>query len=183
MSDEAKGGERSGGGASGSGGAGADGARGNISATFGHVQDVAYVALGVVLAATCVAVLIHGGYDLVGALVNGDVRLIVTLLDRVLLALMIVELLYTVQVSFREHVLVAEPFILVALIAAVRRILIITAEFGAQTRPETHELRLIMWELGLLTVLIIALVGSLVILQRRSAAAREEAPQGHHDPE
>ena len=46
---------------------------------------------------------------------------------------MIIEILYTVQVSFRERVLVPEPFVLVALIAGVRRILVITAEFGTLT--------------------------------------------------
>jgi len=33
---------------------------------------------------------------------------------------MIVEILYTVQVSFREHALVPEPFLIVGLIVAVR---------------------------------------------------------------
>jgi uncharacterized membrane protein (DUF373 family) len=52
------------------------------------------------------------------------------LLDRILLILLIVELLYTVQVSFREHALVPEPFLLVGLISAIRRVLVVTAEFG-----------------------------------------------------
>ena len=43
---------------------------------------------------------------------------------------MMIEILYTVQVSFREHVLVPEPFVLVAMIAAVRRIAVPTAESG-----------------------------------------------------
>ena len=43
---------------------------------------------------------------------------------------MIVEILYTLQVSFREHTLVAEPFLIVGLIAAIRRVLILTAEFS-----------------------------------------------------
>jgi hypothetical protein len=44
--------------------------------------------------------------------------------------------LYTVHVSFREHVLTAPPFLLVALIAAVRRILVLTAE--ARTAAEAR---------------------------------------------
>jgi hypothetical protein len=42
----------------------------------------------------------------------------------------VAELLYTVQVSFREHALVSEPFLLVGLISAIRRVLVVTAEFG-----------------------------------------------------
>jgi uncharacterized membrane protein (DUF373 family) len=142
-----------------------------VSRAFGLSQDVVYVALGALLAVSAAAVLVHGGIDLIRAVMTGvDLRAIILLLDRILLALMIVELLYTVQVSFREHTLVPEPFVLVALIATVRRILVITAEFGAQTDVDPAHFRLVMLELALLTVLIVVLVGSLVTL-RRSAAA------------
>lgn len=138
-----------------------------VSKAFGLSQDVVYVALGALLAVSAAAVLVHGGIDLIRAVTSGiDVRAIVLLLDRILLALMIVELLYTVQVSFREHTLVPEPFVLVALIATVRRILVITAEFGAQTDVDQAHFRLVMLELALLTVLIVVLVGSLVTLRR-----------------
>ena len=154
--------------------------RGVVSTAFTWLEDVVYVALGVLLALSAVGLLVHGGIDLVRALPRLDVRAvvrgvetraIVTLLDRILLALMIVELLYTVKVSFREHAVVAEPFLLVALIAAVRRILVITAEFSAQTRPDDRIFRQVMAELGLLTLLVLALVASVVILRRRPTSA------------
>lgn len=138
-----------------------------VSLAFSRVQDVVYAALGVLLSLSAGVLLVYGGIDLFRAIMKGvDTRAIVSLLDLILLALMIVELLYTLQVSFREHALVAEPFLLVALIAAVRRILVITAEFGAQARPSEVLFRQVMWELGLLTVLIIVLVASVVILRR-----------------
>ncbi len=147
----------------------ATGARRIISIGFTRVQDVVYVALGVLLAVSAVAVLVQGGVDLTHAVTAGiETKAIVSMLDRILLALMIVELLYTVQISFREHTLVPEPFILVALIAAVRRILVITAEFGAQAAPGDEVIRHVLWELGLLTVLVIVLVGSLLLLRARA---------------
>jgi len=60
---------------------------------------------------------------------------IIGLLDQLLLLLLIVELLYTVHVSFREHVLTAPPFLLVALIAAVRRILVLTPRLLPPSAP------------------------------------------------
>ncbi len=142
---------------------------------FARVQDVVYVALGLLLALTVGALLVRGGVDLVRAIAAGvEVRTVVVLLDRILLALMVVELLYTLQVSFREHALVPEPFLLLALIASVRRILVITAEFGAQTRPDPMLFQQVMWELGLLTALIVVLVASVVVLRRRPV----EAPKG-----
>jgi uncharacterized membrane protein (DUF373 family) len=157
----------------------ASGPRNLVSTVFARVQDVVYVGLGVLLAVTAVTLLVHGGIDLVGAVVEGDVRLVVSLLDRTLLTLMIVELLYTVQVSFTEHTLRPEPFILIALIASVRRILVITAEVGAETRPDHLVFNEVMMELGLLTVLTVVLVGSLVVLSRNAKATEGVAPAAH----
>jgi len=100
---------------------------------------------------------------------------IVELLDQVLLILMIVEILYTVQVSFREHTLVAEPFLIVGLIAAIRRVLILTAEFSKPAEVVEATFRNAMFELGLLTVLILALVFSLFLVKRQHIASAERA--------
>jgi uncharacterized membrane protein (DUF373 family) len=97
----------------------------------------------------------------------------VDLLDQILLILMVLEILYTVQVSFREHVLSPEPFLVVGLIAAVRRILIITAEFSKPAEVLEAAFRNAMMELGLLTVLILSLVISLYFLKRQSAPKAE----------
>jgi uncharacterized membrane protein (DUF373 family) len=147
-------------------------ARRFFSTAFARLQDVVYVALGLLLVLTAAALIARGGADLVHAVRSGvDVRGIVVLLDRILLALMVVELLYTLQVSFREHALVPEPFLLLALIASVRRILVITAEFGAQAQPDEVLFRQVMSELALLTVLIIVLVASVVVLRRKGGPA------------
>ena len=84
-----------------------------------------------------------------------------------LLVLMIVELLYTVQVSFREHTLIPEPFIIVGLIAATRRILVLTAEFAKLAELGTETFRNAMIELTILTIMVVALVASLIMLRRR----------------
>ena len=84
--------------------------------------------------------------------------------------LLVVELLYTVQVSFREHGLIPEPFLLVGLIAAIRRVLVLTAEFAqGHDEPETVFKHFIV-ELVVLTILIVALVFSLVLLRKRGVA-------------
>ena len=95
------------------------------------VEDIVYVALGVLLAVAAFALVLAAFSSVVGALHGTQATgQIVTVLDQVLLTLLIIELLYTVQVSFREHGLLAEPFLVVALIAAIRRILVLTAKFA-----------------------------------------------------
>ena len=93
---------------------------------------------------------------------------IVALLDRVLLILLVVELLYTVQGSFREHTLMPEPFLLIGLIAGIRRVLLLTAELAQVDEKSDVVFQRFIVELVALTVLIVALVISLVLLRRRS---------------
>jgi uncharacterized membrane protein (DUF373 family) len=102
-----------------------------ISSGFTRVEDVAYVGLGLVLAVSVLVMLVTVALSLGQAIMSANLpKKIVALLDQSLLILRIVEILYTVQVSFREHTLVAEPFLIVGLIAAIRRVLILTAEFS-----------------------------------------------------
>jgi uncharacterized membrane protein (DUF373 family) len=91
---------------------------------------------------------------------------VVNLLDQILPVRLIIELLYTVQVSLCEHGLVAEPFLVVALIAVVRRILILIAE--VPKRPQAGEVPFhqALIELALLAVMVVILVGSLIVFQR-----------------
>jgi hypothetical protein len=96
---------------------------------------------------------------------------IINLLDRVLLVVMLVELLYTVQISFREHALVPEPFLIVGLIAATRRVLVVTAEFANLAQAGGAVLLNAMLELALLTVMILVFVTALVLLRKRAPQA------------
>ncbi len=146
--------------------------RERIAQSFTRVEDVVYVGLGLLLAAGALALLVDGtvafGRQLLGGAMPGP---IIDLLDRVLLVVMLVELLYTVQVSFREHTLVPEPFLIVGLIAATRRILVVTAEFAKLAQEGGTVFLHAMLELGLLTVMVLAFVVALVLLRRRSGLA------------
>lgn len=101
---------------------------------------------------------------------------VVDLLDSILLVLLIIELLYTVQVSFRVHGLLAEPFLVVALIAVIRRVLVITAQIPKLPESSEQIFRHAIWELGLMTIMILVLVSSLIMLQR---ANRDGNPPGN----
>lgn len=93
-------------------------------------------------------------------------------LDLMLLVLMMVELAYTVIVSLRGTVLAAEPFLIVGLIAVIRRMLVITiGDVGsAGALPADVSSGAIgsrPLELGILTIVVLALVWSIVLLRRR----------------
>src|SRR5581483_4848805 len=146
-----------------------------VARAFTRVEDVVYIGLGVLLAGSALVLLGTAAVEFVRFLVDGNLAAnVVALLDRILLILMVVEILYTVQVSFREHALVPEPFLIVGLIAATRRILVLTAEIGKLLQQGDPAFRAAMWELALLGVLLLVLVVSVVLLRRRGEAAVAE---------
>jgi uncharacterized membrane protein (DUF373 family) len=151
------------------------GFREHIAKVFTGVEDVVYITLGLLLAAVLVSLLVDTAVVFARALATGLSGLnFIPVLDRALLVLMVVEILYTVQVSFREHVLVPEPFILVALIASVRRIIVLTAELGELARRGGDAFRGALIETALVTAVIMALAGALVFLRKRHPQAVAE---------
>ena len=100
-------------------------------------------------------------------------------LDRLLVVLMLVEILHTVRVSIRSHILVTEPFLVVGLIASIRRILVITLEAstltnqGSWTTQGASIFRASMVELGLLGLLILILVFCITLLRRSASTGKD----------
>jgi uncharacterized membrane protein (DUF373 family) len=140
--------------------------------TLSSVEDIVYVGLGLLLTIAALTLLIIALKSMVAALWNRALGgQIVNLLDQILLILLVIELLYAVQVSFRERGLIAEPFLVVALIAVIRRILVLTAEVPKLQEAGEVAFRHAMLELGVLTVMVLVLVGSLIMLQRYGSRA------------
>jgi hypothetical protein len=100
-------------------------------------------------------------------------------LNELLIVLMLAEILHTVRISIRSHVLVTEPFLVVGLIASIRRILVISLEMAtldkeaAWTNASAIAFRNSMIELGLLSLLVLILVFSITLLRRYPPAAGE----------
>ncbi len=132
-------------------------------------ENVIYIAVGLLLVATAVVVLFEATKGFVSAVLEGALaQEVLHILDSLLLVLMIVEILHTVGISVRQHELTCEPFLIVGLIATVRRILIITAEQSRLMLEGNLEMfRAILLELGVLTLMVLVIVASLYILKRR----------------
>ena len=149
--------------------------REGVARVFSTVEDAVYVILGLLLAAGLAALLIDAALAFWRTFADGISSMnIIPFLDRTLLVLMVVEILYTVQVSFREHLLVPEPFLLVALIASVRRIIVLTAELGELARKGGEAFRAGMIETALVAAVVVALAVALVVLRKRHPQAVAE---------
>lgn len=88
-------------------------------------------------------------------------------LEDLLLVIMLAEILHTVAFTLKSKKLACEPFLVVGVIAAVRRMLIITAELGSPTDANKEIFQLVMLELGLLTFSIAALCIGIYFLRKQ----------------
>lgn len=108
----------------------------------------------------------------------GTLQTAFTVLERVLLIFIFAELLGTVGTIVREHEVTAEPFLLIGLIAVVRRILTVTVEI--EQSVGTQEFGDLVLELGVLTALVISLAVALYITRRvnrpQGPASNDEDP-------
>jgi hypothetical protein len=137
-----------------------------LTNVFSGVEDIVYVGLGLLLSAGALALLIGEAIALARNIVNERIAdLIVPLLDQILLIVIFVELLFTIKVSFREHVLEPSPFLVVGLIALTRRIIVLSAEFPRLIKEGDKLFQFALMELGLLTLAAIALVFCLRMLR------------------
>lgn len=140
---------------------------------FHRIEIWAYLVLGLLLAAVAMIGTVSAVFGLIHAGQEVGVSFpLVEAIDRILLVLMVIEILHTVRVSFHEGALVCEPFLIVGLIASIRRMLVITLE-SAQAQepgkwtPAAQELfNSTMIELVVLGFLIIAMVFSIYLLRR-----------------
>ena len=133
-------------------------------ALFVRIEHAVYLALGLVLIATAVLALGSAVVLLWGAVTDwSGTEAIITVVDRLLFVLMLIEILHTVRDSLRSGALACEPFLIVGLIASIRRVLVITLELS-QARQKgwsvtTEQLfRASMIELAVLAGLILVMV-------------------------
>lgn len=103
-------------------------------------QDVVTVVVAAALLVLCVGILVAAVVDFFRR--HGTVLSAATsFLDQVLLVLILVEVVHTVILSLRAHALQAEPFIVVGLIAAIRKILFV---LGSEKPVSTSEFALFL---------------------------------------
>jgi phosphate starvation-inducible membrane PsiE len=139
---------------------------------FQNIEVLAYVLLGALLAVAAALGIWNAGELLVSAVIaHTDPDVLVVAIDRLLFVLMVVEILHTVRVSFRSGTLVCEPFLVVGLIASIRRVLVITLEssqanqLGKWTPEAQILLHSTMLELGVLGGLILVMVVSIYLIR------------------
>lgn len=137
-------------------------------------ERIAYFGAALFLLVTMGLVFVSAVSSLLKVTEAGLLETALEVLDKVLLIFIFTELLGTINTIIREREVVAEPFLLIGIIAVVRRILAVTVSIEQSLgSPEFDQL---LYELGVLTALVIALAVALYFtrrMQRPSVADAE----------
>ena len=141
---------------------------GRASEGFEWVEHAAYMALGGLLSVTALLGLLGAVSTLWHSLPDWDsTHTTLLIIDRLLFVLMVIEILHTVRASMRSGQLTCEPFLVVGLIATIRRVLVITLRSSETTKDNSLSeaaaqiFRVSMLELVVLALLIIVMVVSI----------------------
>ena len=111
-------------------------------------------------------------YDFVRDLGQGPFIVeVLELLSGLLLVFIFTELITTVRVVIARRRVVVEPFLIVGIVAAVRRLIVISAE--AENLLGTAEFRDLMLEIGILAGTVLLLGTTVLVLRLRPAADNE----------
>ena len=134
-----------------------------------QIEDGIYILVAILLVVAGVFALWSAVTTLIGDVQqNKDAVTVVTdILDKGLILFIIAELLHTVRVTIQERTLVVEPFLIVALIAGVRRLLLVTAQLAATNATFSWDRQGI--EMTVLLALILGITVALVLWHRSRA--------------
>ena len=131
-------------------------------------EDVIYALVAVTLFGCALVVLVDTVYDLFNDMDKGVSKVMQQTLDSLLIVFILVELISAVRSTLKERKLVAEPFLLVGIIASIKEVVVVAA-FAEKGRdvPES------MLEVGVLGAVVIGLSLASFMLRRKEREPEE----------
>lgn len=147
------------------------------NALLAITEDVIYVGIAIILSVSAGALLlsaVSGLTDLGGDSDAGEV--VLEVLDTLLLVFIVVELLFAVRVILGKREVVAEPFLVVGIIASIKEIIVLSveaADYVGQDDKFTHAII----EVGVLGILVLVLAVAALMLRAKEREPQEGDPQ------
>ena len=134
-------------------------------------ENVVYLAVAVVLVVLAAIVLGSTAVKLTDLPDLGVITTAAEVLDLLLLVFIVVELLYAVRTTLAERELVAEPFLVVGIIASIKEIVVLSVK--APDYVGTDHIEDTLWLIGVLTATIGVLAAASLLLRRKEREPAE----------
>ena len=125
-------------------------------ATLEAVEKVVYLGIAVLLAVASGVLLAVAAKDLTDVFDDFGTKPVVEALDTLLLLFILVELLSAVRITIAKRDLVAEPFLLVGIIASIKEIVVLSVK-AAESIGDGQSFSDQLWEIAVLGVVVLLL--------------------------
>jgi phosphate-starvation-inducible protein E len=138
-------------------------------------EGFAYLTIAFALSVPVVMLVFSAVMSMLEILEGGVFETALAVLDSLLLAFIFVELINTIRIAVttsESRIFLAEPFLLVGLIAVVRSILLLTANLHQGLSMQQSQVLLI--EVGILAFLVIILTGALYFARRMRVSSEQK---------
>jgi uncharacterized membrane protein (DUF373 family) len=131
-------------------------------------EDIIYALVAVVLAGGAGVVLIEAIYEFVTSVSDGVTKAIEKALTSLLIVFILVELLSAVRSAIKERMLVAEPFLLVGILAAIKELVVVATFKFEELKPVDAAIKI-----GALGAVVIGLAIATLMLRRKEREPHE----------
>ena len=133
-------------------------------------EDVVYALVGILLVASALLALGAIAYELVTGLDDGTIDAVTGALDGLLLVFILVELVGAVRATVAERRLVAEPFLIIGIIASIKEIVFASLKAGSLEGEAFEDT---MLEVGVLGAVVLLLATSSFLVRRKEREPTE----------
>ena len=147
-------------------------------------EDGVYVMVAVLLVVGAVVLLVDAAGELAG-IGHGADTAVLALLDRLLLVFVLVELIFAVRMTLTRREIVAEPFLIVGIIASIKEIILLSVEAanvleGKATTEGSKDPQDFALLISLLGLLVVVLAVSAVLLRLKERQPVEGKQNEEH---
>lgn len=140
---------------------------------LGTAENLVYAAAGVLLVVSAVVVVGTVAYHLVKDLQDGAEVAVTSALDGLLLVFIVLELLAGVRATMIERKLVAEPFLVVGIIASIKEIVVVTLRANNEAGLDDKAFQASMSKIGVLGVMVLLLSAAGYLVRRKEREPTE----------
>jgi uncharacterized membrane protein (DUF373 family) len=147
---------------------------------LGMLEDAVYWAIAVVLVVGSVVLLIAQFNTLLRLRNTATSTVMIEILDGLLLIFIFVELLYAVRSCLRSHEIVAEPFLIVGILAGIKEIVVLSVEAATLLNKGPDFARAVV-EIGVLGAVVFVLALAAFVLRERRRDTEDAGVRAAHE--
>lgn len=137
-------------------------------------ENAVYLLVSFVLICAALVLLAQGSYDLATSLDDGVANAIRDVLETLLLVFILVELLSATRETMNERRIVAEPFLLVGIIASIKEVVVLAIGAKEDVGKDKEAFESAMLGIGTMSGLLLVLSIAILLVRRKEREPEED---------